>query len=125
MYLFIYYGCLQGADLEPLNLASRMLPETLAPGHHPATKVSSISTTNVNKGVNVNRFHEVPGKSSIDGTTLDTGKSGGLSFVALAKANRGLQIGKAKEDSFGRLLSKHNRCFMFLLFVFIIYKLCT
>ncbi|KAH6762647.1 Pre-mRNA-splicing factor 3 [Perilla frutescens var. hirtella] len=57
----------------------------------PATKVSSISKTNENKGVNSNRSHEVPGKSSTDGTASDASKSGGLSRDILAKAKIALQ----------------------------------
>ncbi|EPS66353.1 hypothetical protein M569_08424, partial [Genlisea aurea] len=59
-----------------------------------ATKVSSISKTDENKGVNSNRSHEVPGKSSTDGTTTDGGRSVGLSLDALAKAKRALQMQK-------------------------------
>ncbi|KAG8385266.1 hypothetical protein BUALT_Bualt03G0024100 [Buddleja alternifolia] len=47
-----------------------------------------------NKGVNINRSHEVPGKSSTDGIAPDAGKSRGLSLDALAKAKRALQMQK-------------------------------
>ncbi|KAA0025904.1 U4/U6 small nuclear ribonucleoprotein Prp3 [Cucumis melo var. makuwa] len=54
-------------------------------------KVSSISTTNENKGVSITRSHEVHGKSSTDGTSSTAGKSGNLSLDALAKAKKALQ----------------------------------
>ncbi|KAK9065041.1 hypothetical protein SSX86_016424 [Deinandra increscens subsp. villosa] len=57
----------------------------LVPSHPPA-KVSLISTKNENEGVNSNRSHEVPGKSSTDGNSLDAGKNGGISLDALSKA---------------------------------------
>ncbi|KAL4569218.1 hypothetical protein LXL04_024853 [Taraxacum kok-saghyz] len=52
----------------------------------PPPKVSSISSKHENEGVNSNRSHEVPGKSSTDGTSTDAGKSGGISLDALSKA---------------------------------------
>ncbi|XP_022012232.1 protein RDM16 isoform X1 [Helianthus annuus] len=55
------------------------------PEHH-IPKVSLISTKTENEGVNSNRSHEVPGKSSTDGNSLDAGKSGGISLDALSKA---------------------------------------
>ncbi|CAA0809444.1 Pre-mRNA-splicing factor 3 [Striga hermonthica] len=60
----------------------------------PTTKVYSITKTNENKGVIINRSYEVPGKSSTDGSASDVGKSGGLSLDALAKAKRALQMQK-------------------------------
>ncbi|CAI9091521.1 OLC1v1026577C1 [Oldenlandia corymbosa var. corymbosa] len=63
--------------------------------HSPDIKVSSISTTNENKGVNINRSHEVPGKSSTDGTGSDAAKVGVLSRDNLDKAKKALQ--KMKE----------------------------
>ncbi|XP_043699044.1 protein RDM16-like isoform X1 [Telopea speciosissima] len=83
-----------GAALEPLSMASKVLPETSAPSQSPPIKVSSISTTNENKGVSVTRSHEVPGKSSTDGTTSAAGKSGSLSLDALVKAKKALQMQK-------------------------------
>uniref|UniRef100_A0A9I9E147 Uncharacterized protein n=1 Tax=Cucumis melo TaxID=3656 RepID=A0A9I9E147_CUCME len=56
--------------------------------------VSSISTTNENKGVSITRSHEVHGKSSTDGTSSTAGKSGNLSLDALAKAKKALQMQK-------------------------------
>lgn len=89
----IFY--LQGAATGPITTPSSTSPEIFeARSDSPATKVSSISKTNENKGVNINRSHEVPGKSSTDGTASDAGKSGGLSLGALAKAKRALQMQK-------------------------------
>uniref|UniRef100_A0A175YN39 Pre-mRNA-splicing factor 3 domain-containing protein n=1 Tax=Daucus carota subsp. sativus TaxID=79200 RepID=A0A175YN39_DAUCS len=86
-----------GAGSEPLNMASGTLPgASFTPVDNP--KVSSIYTTNENKGVIVNRSYEVPGKSSTDGTTPAAGRSGGLhSLDALTKARITLQ--KQKEIS--------------------------
>ncbi|KAG7993022.1 hypothetical protein I3843_02G156500 [Carya illinoinensis] len=84
-----------GAALESLTMESRSVPESyFPPSHHIPTKVSSISTTNENKGVIITRSHEVPGKSSTDGTSSAAGKSGSLSLDALAKAKKALQMQK-------------------------------
>ncbi|XP_057476691.1 protein RDM16-like isoform X1 [Actinidia eriantha] len=84
-------------------MASRKLLETsFAPSHSPSTKVSSISTTNENKGVNITGSHEVPGKSSTDGTA-SAGKSGNLTLDALAKAKRALQMKKDLQERLNRL----------------------
>ncbi|KAL5986086.1 Protein rdm16 [Asimina triloba] len=85
------------ASLEPLNM---VMPETSSVSiEPPATKVSSISTTNENKGVSVIGSHEVPGKSSTDGTTTSAaGKGGNLSLDALAKAKRVLQMKKELQE---------------------------
>ncbi|KAL3838127.1 hypothetical protein ACJIZ3_022718 [Penstemon smallii] len=73
----------------PITTPSRSSPETVvAHIHSPATKVSSISNTNENKGVNIYRSYEVPGKSSTDGTATDVG---GLFLDAIAKDKRVLQ----------------------------------
>ncbi|PWA79842.1 hypothetical protein CTI12_AA202990 [Artemisia annua] len=61
----------------------------LAPSHHPS-KVSLISTKHENEGVNSNRSHEVPGKSSTDGSSADAGKSGSISLDALSKVKANL-----------------------------------
>ncbi|KAK6929274.1 Pre-mRNA-splicing factor 3 [Dillenia turbinata] len=83
------------ANAEPLNMASDGVPQTsLAVGHPAPPKVSSITTTNENKGVSITRSHEVPGKSSTDGSTSAAGKSGSLSLDALAKAKKALQMQK-------------------------------
>ncbi|XP_043721204.1 protein RDM16-like isoform X2 [Telopea speciosissima] len=92
-----------GAALEPLNMASKVVPETSAPSQSPPIKVSSISTTNENKGVSVTRSHEVPGKSSTDGTTSAVGKSGSLSLDALAKAKRALQMQKELSEKLRKI----------------------
>ncbi|KAK3034454.1 hypothetical protein RJ639_034691 [Escallonia herrerae] len=102
-------NCLQGTGLEPLRTSSRALPEiSLAPSHRP-TKVSSIYTTNENKGVSSNGSHEVPGKSSTDGTASDAGKSGGLSLDALAKAKRTLQMQKELAEKLNKKISLLNK----------------
>ncbi|KAJ8535481.1 hypothetical protein K7X08_023201 [Anisodus acutangulus] len=86
----------KGVTMGSYSVTSRTSPDNcLAHGDSPATKVSSLSTTNENKGVNINRSHQVPGKSSTDGAASGAGKSGSLSLDALAKAKRALQ--KRKE----------------------------
>lgn len=77
---------------------------------HPLpTKVSSISNTNENKGVSITRSHEVPGKSSTDGTSSAAGKSGSLSLDALAKAKKALQMQKELAEKLKKipLVSSH------------------
>ncbi|KAA8539394.1 hypothetical protein F0562_026086 [Nyssa sinensis] len=93
-----------GASLESLHMASRTtLPEiSLAPSHPPPTKVSSIYTTNENKGVSITRSHEVPGKSSTDGTS-SAGKSGSLMLDALAKAKKALQMQKELNEKLKKI----------------------
>lgn len=78
-----------------LNVTARPASETNHANDHSATKVSSISTTNENKGVNITGSHEVTGKSSTDGSATTAGKSANLSLDALAKAKKALQ--KQKE----------------------------
>ncbi|KAJ4970422.1 hypothetical protein NE237_003521 [Protea cynaroides] len=92
-----------GAALEPLNMASKVVPETSASSRSPSIKVSSISTTNENKGLSVIRSHEVPGKSSTDGTTSAVGKSGSLSLDALAKAKKALQMQKELSEKLRKI----------------------
>ncbi|KAE9618548.1 putative U4/U6 small nuclear ribonucleoprotein Prp3 [Lupinus albus] len=77
-------------------VALKSVPEaSLAPNPpSPPIKVSSITTTNENKGVNITRSHEVTGKSSTDGSSSTAGKSRSLSFDALAKAKKALQMQK-------------------------------
>uniref|UniRef100_A0A1J3JCN3 U4/U6 small nuclear ribonucleoprotein Prp3 n=1 Tax=Noccaea caerulescens TaxID=107243 RepID=A0A1J3JCN3_NOCCA len=79
----------------------------LAPSQALLTKVSSISTTDENKGVSIVRSHEVPGKSSTDGRTSSTaGKSStDLSLDARAKAKRAIQLGKGLKDKLKNLSS--------------------
>ncbi|CAO2816527.1 unnamed protein product [Amaranthus hypochondriacus] len=79
---------------ESLNVSSPLASETKHGNNHTSTKVSSISTTNENKGVNISRSHAVTGKSSTDGTHSIAGKSGSLSLDALAKAKKALQMQK-------------------------------
>ncbi|KAF3973294.1 hypothetical protein CMV_003280 [Castanea mollissima] len=86
--LMVYYFT-QGAALESLAIeSSNVLEMSLAPIHLLPTKVSSISTTNENKGVTITRSHEVPGKSSTNGTSSAVRKSGSLSLDVLAKAKK-------------------------------------
>lgn len=95
---------LQGAALESFTKTSSILPETsVAPVHPLPTKVSSISNTNENKGVSITRSHEVPGKSSTDGTSSAAGKSGSLSLDALAKAKKALQMQKELSEKLKKL----------------------
>jgi U4/U6 small nuclear ribonucleoprotein PRP3 len=85
-------------------MESRRVPETSAPGHPFPTKVSSISTTNENKGVSITRSHEVPGKSSTDGSSSAAGKSGSLSSLdALAKAKKALQMQKELSEKLKKI----------------------
>ncbi|KAJ0440290.1 putative U4/U6 small nuclear ribonucleoprotein Prp3 [Helianthus annuus] len=65
--------------------ASGISRETPLALSHPPSKVSSLSTKHENEGVNSNRSHEVPGKSSTDGNS-SAGKSRGISLDALSKA---------------------------------------
>lgn len=77
------------------NVTLKTSPDnSLAHGDSPATKVSLLSATNENKGVNINGSHQIPGKSSTDGTASGAGKSGSLSLDALAKAKSALQMRK-------------------------------
>lgn len=95
---------LQGVALESFDKTSSMLPETsMAPVHSLLTKVSSISNTNENKGVSITRSHEVPGKSSTDGTSPAAGKSGSLSLDALAKAKKALQMQKELSEKLKKI----------------------
>lgn len=106
MASFSDYACyvLQGAALQPFDVASKVLPETSSISSPVPTKVSSISTTNENKGVSVTRSHEVPGKSSTDGTAPSAaGKSGSLSLDALAKAKRALQMQKEMSEKLKKI----------------------
>jgi U4/U6 small nuclear ribonucleoprotein PRP3 len=94
---------MQGAALESLTMESRRVPETSAPGHPLPTKVSSISTTNENKGVSITRSHEVPGKSSTDGSSSAAGKSGSLTLDALTKAKKALQMQKELSEKLKKI----------------------
>ena len=81
---------LQGGTSGPHSNAFGTPHETpLAPNHHPS-KVSLISTKHENEGVNSNRSHEVPGKSSTDGSSADAAKSGSISLDALSKVKANL-----------------------------------
>lgn len=99
-----YFLCLKGVVPEPLNTALRLVPETSLPHILPApTKVSSISNTNENKGVSITGSHEVPGKSSTDGTTSAAGKTGSFSLDALAKAKKALQMQKELSEKLKKI----------------------
>ncbi|KAM3302952.1 protein RDM16 isoform X1 [Capsicum chacoense] len=83
----------KGVTMESYNVTPRTLSDnSLGHGDSPVTKVSLLSTEN--KGVNINGSHQVPEKSSTDGTASGAGKSGSLSLDALAKAKRALQMRK-------------------------------
>ncbi|KAI9156268.1 hypothetical protein LWI28_003264 [Acer negundo] len=98
-----------GATIESFTMASRIVPETsMTAGHPLPTKVSSISTTNENKGVSITRSHEVPGNSSTDGSSSAARKTGNISLDALAKAKKALQMRKDLSEKLKKipLLSK-------------------
>ncbi|XP_034918982.1 protein RDM16 isoform X2 [Populus alba] len=93
-----------GGSLESFTKTPSNQPETSVAAVHPLpTKVSSISNTNENKGVSIARSHEVPGKSSTDGTSSAAGKSGNLSLDALAKAKKALQMQKELSEKLKKL----------------------
>ncbi|KAK4836739.1 hypothetical protein QYF36_027249, partial [Acer negundo] len=98
-----------GATIESFTMASRIVSETsMTAGHPLPTKVSSISTTNENKGVSITRSHEVPGNSSTDGSSSAARKTGNISLDALAKAKKALQMRKDLSEKLKKipLLSK-------------------
>uniref|UniRef100_A0A2P2L7Y4 Uncharacterized protein MANES_10G038800 n=2 Tax=Rhizophora mucronata TaxID=61149 RepID=A0A2P2L7Y4_RHIMU len=93
-----------GATKELATKNSTISTETdMAPVLPLPTKVSSISNTNENKGVSISRSHEVPGKSSTDGTSPAAGKSGSLSLDALAKAKKALQMRKELSEKLKKI----------------------
>uniref|UniRef100_A0A7N0V5Q8 Uncharacterized protein n=1 Tax=Kalanchoe fedtschenkoi TaxID=63787 RepID=A0A7N0V5Q8_KALFE len=93
-----------GAAAEPHHLHSENITDQTFPfSFQPTTKVSSITTTNEHKGVNNNRIHEVPGKSSTDGASTAGGKTGNLSLDAIAKAKKALQKRKEIEEKMKKL----------------------
>ncbi|KAG9453811.1 hypothetical protein H6P81_006715 [Aristolochia fimbriata] len=87
-----------GSALKPLAMPPEAVSESnTASNHTLPSKVSSITTTNENKGVSITRSHEVPGKSSTDGTSSSSsaGKSERLtSLDALLRAKKALQMRK-------------------------------
>ncbi|KFK44678.1 hypothetical protein AALP_AA1G289200 [Arabis alpina] len=97
----------QGFGAIPIGVSTYSsvgLETSMAPSQTLLTKVSSISTTDENKGVSIVRSHEVHGKSSTDGTMA--GKtSGNLSLDAVAKAKRAIQMGKGLADKLKNLPS--------------------
>ncbi|KAF1861187.1 hypothetical protein Lal_00000606 [Lupinus albus] len=76
---------------------------SLAPNPSSPIKVSSITTTNENKGVSITRSHEVTGKSSTDGSSSTAGKSGSLSFDAITKAKKALQMQKVLAEKLKKI----------------------
>ncbi|KGN50493.1 protein RDM16 isoform X1 [Cucumis sativus] len=93
-----------GSMVEPTDMPSASVPQNLLhPSHSLPIKVSSISTTNENRGVSITRSHEVHGKSSTDGTSSTAGKSGNLSLDALAKAKKALQMQKELAEKLKRI----------------------
>lgn len=95
---------MQGSMVEPTDMPSASVPQNLLhPSHSLPIKVSSISTTNENRGVSITRSHEVHGKSSTDGTSSTAGKSGNLSLDALAKAKKALQMQKELAEKLKRI----------------------
>ncbi|KAI4339216.1 hypothetical protein MLD38_024178 [Melastoma candidum] len=96
-------------DFRDLTLMTSKNVPTMAPSHLDLTKVSSISTTNENKG-SIAGSHEVPGKTSTDGATSSAGKSASLSLDALAKAKKALQMKKEIAEKLKKipLLSKSS-----------------
>lgn len=75
----------------------------MVPGPPHSIKVSPISTTNENKGVSITRSHEVTGKSSTDGSSSATGKSGSFSLDVLAKAKKALQMQKELSEKLKKI----------------------
>lgn len=114
MSIFFFQGVATGL----VALSSTYTETFEARVDSPATKVSSISKTNEHKGVNINRSHEVPGKSSTDGTTSDASASGGLSRDILAKAKLTLQKQKELAERMKKINSVSsyifNSCAYFL-----------
>ncbi|RZC53136.1 hypothetical protein C5167_012004 [Papaver somniferum] len=96
--------CFKVASLEPNQTPLRIGQEASAHDYPPPSKVYSISKNNENKGVNITRSDEVPGKSSTDGTTASiTIKSGNLSLGALEKAKRVLQMQKQLSEKLKKI----------------------
>ncbi|CAN0909378.1 Protein RDM16 [Linum grandiflorum] len=99
-------GAASGSLAEPSSIDVPSVPSHLSL----PSKVSSISNTNENKGVSVTRSHEVPGKSSTDGTSSNAGKSGSSTLDALAKAKKALEMKKGIHEKLEklRMLNKAN-----------------
>ncbi|KAL3649600.1 hypothetical protein CASFOL_006003 [Castilleja foliolosa] len=94
----------KGVATETITTLSSTSPETsVAHSHAPTTILSSITITNENERVVINRSHEVPGNSSPVGTTSDVGKSGGFSRDVLAKAKRAVQKHKELEQKMKKI----------------------
>ncbi|KAG0463523.1 hypothetical protein HPP92_019592 [Vanilla planifolia] len=88
---------------EPLDAASNAYKAS-SDSHSIHIKVPSINATNENEGVSITRSDEVTGKLSTDGKTSSvSGKSGGLSRDALAKAKKALQMQKELSEKLKRI----------------------
>ncbi|GAU12127.1 hypothetical protein TSUD_00930, partial [Trifolium subterraneum] len=98
-----FYADIGVAVGSPAAVPASVPESTLAPPPSFPIKVSSISTTNENKGVSITRSHEVTGKSSTDGSSSTAGKPGSLSIDALAKAKKALQMQKDLKEKLKRI----------------------
>jgi len=77
---------------------------SLAPLPSFPTKVSSITTTNENQGVRINKCHEDSGKSGTGSSSTTAGKLGSLSSSdALAKAKKALQMQKSLSEKLKKI----------------------
>lgn len=109
----------QGTALGSPAVAPTSVPETsLASSPSFPIKVSSISTTNENKGVSITRSHEVTGKSSTDGSSSTAGKPGSLSIDALAKAKKALQMQKELSEKLKKIPQVNMPLYSTLFFFF-------
>lgn len=119
--LNIIYLHFQGFPLGSHASPSRSVPEaSVVPTPPLPIKVSPISTTNENKGVSITRSHEVTGKSSTDGSSSTTGKSGSFSLEALAKAKKALQMQRELAEKLKKIPQVRwplSRIFCLLVFV--------
>ncbi|CAI0411550.1 unnamed protein product [Linum tenue] len=92
-----------GAASSSLTQLSSIAGSSVAPDFSVPIKVSSISNTTENKGVSITRSHEVPGKSSTDGSSSTAGKSGSSSHDALAKAKKAIEMKKELQEKLKKL----------------------
>ncbi|CAL1387194.1 unnamed protein product [Linum trigynum] len=92
------------------SLTRSIAGSSVAPDFSVPIKVSSISNKTENKGVSITRSHEVPGKSSTDGTSSTAGKSGNSSLDVLAKAKKAIEMKKELQEKLKRMhmLTKTN-----------------
>ena len=94
-------------------MTARLATETIPSNNHSVSKVSSISTTNENKGINITGSHEVNGndKSSTNGTPATAGKVGAPSLDALALATKTLQRQKERNEKMDKMKKLPMVCF--------------